>query len=50
MTLEKYIAQIYGTSLVLKHEVDEDNLDEGHKHLIIVAEHIQKILEKEFIK
>lgn len=50
MTLEKYIAQIYGVTLVLKCNVNDKNLDEEHKHLIIVAELIQKILEKEFNK
>lgn len=50
MTLEKYIAQIHGMSIVLKHEVDEDNLIQECKNLIVIAEFIQKILEKELIK
>lgn len=50
MIIEKQIAQIYGMSLVLKHEVDEDNLSEEYRHLLIIVELIQKILEKELIK
>lgn len=37
-------------SLVLKHEVDEDNLIQECKNLIVISELIQKNLEKEFIK
>ena len=37
MIIEEQIAQVHGMSLVLKHEVSEDNI-------------IQNILNKEFIK
>lgn len=50
MILEKYIAQIYGVALVIKCNVNDKNLDEEYQHLMIVAELIQKTLEKEFIK
>lgn len=50
MTIEKQIAQIYGMSLVIRHEVNEDNLVEEYRHLLVIAELIQKILEKEFLK
>ena len=50
MTIEKQIAQIYGMSLVLRHEVSENNIIEEYRLLLIIANIIQKILEKEFIK
>lgn len=50
MIIEKQIAQIHGMSLVLRHEVSEDNLMEEYKILLIIANIIQNILEKEFIK
>ena len=48
--LEEKVAQVYGMSLVLRHEVSEDNIIEEYKRLLIIAEFIQKILKKEFIK
>ena len=50
MIIEKQIALVHGMSLVLRHEVSEDNLIEEYKLLLIIANIIQKILEKEFIK
>ena len=50
MIIEEQIAQIHGMSLVLRHEVSEDNIIEEYKLLLIIANIIQKILEKEFIK
>ena len=50
MIIEEQIAQVHGMSLVLRHEVSEDNLMEEYKHLLIIANIIQKILEKEFVK
>ena len=50
MIIEEQIAQVHGMSLVLRHEVSEDNLIEEYKLLLIIANIIQKILEKEFIK
>ena len=50
MVIEEQIAQVHGMSLVLRHEVSEDNLIEEYKLLLIIANIIQKILEKEFIK
>lgn len=37
-------------SLVLRHEFSEDNLMEEYKLLLIIANIIQNILEKEFLK
>ena len=48
--IEEQIAQVHGMSLVLRHEVSEDNLMEEYKLLLIIANIIQNILEKEFIK
>lgn len=50
MIIEEQIAQVHGMSLVLRHEVSEDNIIEEYKLLLIIANIIQKILEKEFIK
>ena len=50
MIIEEQIALVHGMSLVLRHEVSEDNLMEEYKHLLIIANIIQNILEKEFIK
>ena len=50
MIIEEQIAQVYGMSLVLRSETNEDNLTKEYKHLLIIAEFIQKILEKELIK
>lgn len=50
MIIEEQIAQVHGMSLVLKHEVSEDNIIEEYKLLLIIANIIQKILEKDFIK
>lgn len=50
MIIEEQIAQVHGMSLVLRHEASEDNLMEEYKLLLIIANIIQKILEKEFIK
>ena len=48
MIIEEQIAQVHGMSLVLRHEVSEDNLIEEYKHLLIIANIIQNILNKEF--
>lgn len=45
MIIEKQIAQIYGMSLVLRHEVSEDNIMEEYKLLLIIAEFAQNILK-----
>ena len=50
MIIEEQIAQVYGMSLVLRHEVNEDNIIEEYKLLLIIANIIQNILNKEFIK
>ena len=50
MIIEEQIAQVHGMSLVLRHEVSEDNIIEEYKLLLIIANIIQKILEKEFVK
>ena len=50
MKIKEQIAQVHGMSLVLRHEVSEDNLIEEYKLLLIIANIIQKILEKEFVK
>ena len=50
MIIEEQIAQVHGMSLVLKHEVSEDNIIEEYKLLLIIANIIQNILNKEFIK
>ena len=44
------IAQVHGMSLVLRHEVSEDNIIEEYKFLLIITNIMQKVLEKEFIK
>ena len=50
MIIEEQIAKIHGMSLILRHEVSEDNIIEEYKLLLIIANIIQKILEKEFVK
>ena len=50
MIIEEQIAQVHGMSLVLRHEVSEDNIIEEYKLLLIIANIIQNILNKEFIK
>ena len=50
MVIEEQIAQVYGMSLILRHEVSEDNIIEEYKLLLIIANIIQNILNKEFIK
>ena len=50
MIIEEQIAQVHEMSLVLRHEVSEDNIIEEYKLLLIIANIIQKILEKEFVK
>lgn len=46
MIIEEQIAQIHGMSLVLRHEVSEDNIMEEYKLLLIIANIIQKILKR----
>lgn len=48
MIIEEQIAQIHGMSLVLRHEVSEDDIIEEYELLLIIANIIQNILEKEF--
>ena len=50
MIIEKQIAQVHGMSLVLRHEVSEDNIIEEYELLLIIANIIQNILNKELIK
>lgn len=48
MIIKKQIAQVHGISLVLRHEVSEDNIIKEYKLLLIIDNIIQKILEKEY--
>ena len=50
MVIEEQIAQVHGMSLVLRHEVSEDNIIEEYKLLLIIANIIQNILNKELLK
>ena len=50
MIIEEQIAQVHGMSLVLRHEVSEDNIIEEYKLLLIIANIIQNILNKELLK
>lgn len=48
MIIEEQIAQVHGMSLVLRHKVSENNIIEEYRLLLIIANIIQKILEKEY--
>ena len=46
MIIEKQIAQVHGMSLVLRHEVSEDNIIEEYELLLIIDNIIQKNFRK----